>query len=86
MIVRVHVNQHVIRANAKSGATDPPISVKMGGATFLVSGVEFAVDVPVKVVYSPDKPLNCGAKVWVEADARVLDFTDDNRVIVRSNL
>jgi hypothetical protein len=23
------------------------------------------------VVYSPDKPLSCGAKVWVETDAEI---------------
>jgi len=32
-----------------------------------------------KVVYSPDKPLSCGAKVWIETDAEVIvipDFAD----------
>ena len=24
-----------------------------------------------KVVYSPDKPLSCGAKVWIETEAEV---------------
>jgi len=26
---------------------------------------------PSRVVYSPDKPLSCGAKVWVETEAEV---------------
>jgi hypothetical protein len=26
---------------------------------------------PSTVVYSPDKPLSCGAKVWVETDAEI---------------
>jgi hypothetical protein len=26
---------------------------------------------PSKVVYSPDKPLSCGAKVWIETEAEV---------------
>ena len=25
-----------------------------------------------KVVYSPDKPLSCGAKVWIETDGEVI--------------
>ena len=26
---------------------------------------------PSKVVYSPDKPLSCGARVWIETEAEV---------------
>jgi hypothetical protein len=26
---------------------------------------------PSKLVYSPDKPLSCGARVWVETEAEV---------------
>jgi hypothetical protein len=29
-----------------------------------------------KVVYSPDKPLSCGAKVWIETDAEVITIPD----------
>ena len=29
-----------------------------------------------KVVYSPDKPLSCGARVWIETDAEVIVITD----------
>ena len=25
-----------------------------------------------KVVYSPDKPLSCGAKVWIETEGEVI--------------
>jgi hypothetical protein len=32
-IKRIHVNQHVIRANKRDGAQDPPLSVKVGGRT-----------------------------------------------------
>jgi len=24
-----------------------------------------------KLVYSPDKPLSCGAKVWIETDSEI---------------
>jgi len=26
---------------------------------------------PAKVIYSPDKPLSCGAKVWIETESEV---------------
>ena len=26
---------------------------------------------PCKVIYSPDKPLSCGAKVWIETDSEI---------------
>jgi hypothetical protein len=29
------------------------------------------IDGPCVVVYSPDKPLSCGAKVWIETDSPV---------------
>ena len=27
-------------------------------------------------MYSPDKPLSCGAKVWIETDAEVITIPD----------
>ena len=38
----------------------------MGGCQF--NALE--IPAPCRVVYQPDKPLDCGAKVWIE----VLDF------------
>jgi hypothetical protein len=29
------------------------------------------IDGPCVVVYSPDKPLSCGARVWIETDSTV---------------
>mgnify|MGYP000046385013 FL=1 len=66
---RIHINQHVIRANAKNGTNDPAITVKTYKDSTYAHRVE--IDGPSSVVYSPDKPLNCGARVWVETDASV---------------
>ena len=65
----IHVNQHVIKANAKTGKNDPVLTVK----TYKSNTYAHEVDIlgPSKVVYSPDKPLSCGAKVWVETEAEV---------------
>lgn len=70
MISRIHVNQHVLRANRAGGEPAPPLTVKRGGKTIVAWRVEILG--PSTVVYSPAKPLSCGATVWVETTARVL--------------
>lgn len=69
MIKRIHVNQHIIKANAKNDAVDPPLSVKTSRGSHV--GHRVTIDGPSEVVYSPDKPLSCGAKVWIETTAPV---------------
>ena len=76
---RIHINQHVIRANAKNGTNDPAITVKTYKRNIYAHRVE--IDGPSSVVYSPDKPLSCGARVWVETDATVMAFNDEKAVI-----
>jgi len=34
-------------------------------------GHEVEIDGPCKVVYRPNKPLSCGAKVWIETKSEV---------------
>jgi hypothetical protein len=70
VIKRVHVDQHAIRANKKDGGSRPPISVKTSKGNTKAYAVE--IHGPSRVVYSPDKPLSCGAKVWVETHADVV--------------
>lgn len=66
---RIHVNQHIIRRNMKTGEREPVITVKQGRKN--TYGHSVTIDGPSKVVYSPDKPLSCGAKVWIETEAEV---------------
>jgi hypothetical protein len=65
----IHINQHVIKSNSKTGEREPVITVK----TYKDNNYahEVYVDGPCKIVYSPDKPLSCGAKVWIETQAEV---------------
>lgn len=65
----VHVNQHVIKSNAKTGNQDPVLTVK----TYKTNTYAHEVNItgPAKVVYSPDKPLSCGARVWIETNEPV---------------
>jgi hypothetical protein len=76
----VHVNQFVIRANHKTGERAPVLSVKRGKTTRYAHRVE--IDGPSAVVYSPDKPLSCGARVWIETSATVTRFDADGAVLL----
>lgn len=70
----IHVNQHNIRAN-KDGNNRPVITCKTyksnnyGHQAIIYdkNGEEVA-----KIIYSPDKPLSCGAKVWIETTNKVV--------------
>jgi hypothetical protein len=70
----VHVNQHHIKynkTNSKYGwATKPVLTVKTykdnrkGNTARVISGGREIG----RFVYSPDKPLKCGAHVWFETE------------------
>ena len=60
----IHVNQLVVRANKKTGANEPVVTVKQGKTNTYAH--EVLLTGPSKVVYRPDKPLKCGARVWIE--------------------
>jgi hypothetical protein len=66
---RIHVNQHIIRKNHKTGEREPVLTVKTYKDNTYCH--EVLVDGPCKVVYSPDKPLPCGARVWIETESDV---------------
>jgi hypothetical protein len=69
-ITRIHVNQHVIRRNAKTGGADPVLTVKCGGGNTYAHSVQILG--PSTVIYSPCKPLSCGARVWIETQSEVI--------------
>ena len=68
-IARIHVNQHVIKANAKNGENNPIFTIKQGGKNTYAHNVK--VKGEMELVYSPDKPLSCGAKVWIETRGEI---------------
>lgn len=68
MTTKVSVNANVIRSNKKHGKDDPPIRIAEGRR------IRYARRVKVgegEFVYSPDKPLSCGARLWFETDQPV---------------
>ena len=70
----IHVNQHKIRSNTKTGKREPVITCKTYKSNDYAKEVEVLDElgnVSCKIIYSPDKPLSCGAKVWIETDNEI---------------
>ena len=70
----IHINQHKIRSNQKTGEREPVITCK----TYKDNTYGHSVSVmdkdgieACKIVYYPDKPLSCGARVWVETQNEI---------------
>ena len=70
ILKRIHVNTHRLRANARIDTPEPVITVKTWKSNHY--GFRAAVLGPSTVVYRPEKPLSCGAVLWVETRAPVL--------------
>jgi hypothetical protein len=71
----------VIKANAKSGDRNPVFTIKQGGKNTYATRVKVVGE--MELVYSPDKPLSCGAKVWIETRGEIeLDKPSDTKVSI----
>ena len=67
----IHVNRLNLAENRKNNNTDKTVlSVKRSGNN-LATGYTAQINGPCWFVYSPEKPLSCGATVWVETLAEV---------------
>jgi len=66
---RIHVNMHKVRANKKHGTNEPVLTIKEGKSNTYCHEVDILG--PSKLIYRPDKPLSCGARVWIETDAEI---------------
>jgi hypothetical protein len=77
----MHVNRNIIDGNRKHGRNAPPLTVKYRGGNFYGhsaiirdrAGREIG-----RMVHSPDKPLSCGARVWVQLDDRYVTVEATN--------
>lgn len=70
----IHVNQHVIKSNRKNDKQDPVLTVKTYKSNeYAKTAVIYGQDglEAARVVYSPEKPLSCGAHVWIETTNEV---------------
>tara|TARA_R110002050_G_scaffold142852_1_gene268126 strand:- start:596 stop:832 length:237 start_codon:yes stop_codon:yes gene_type:complete len=70
----IHVNQHIIKSNTKNDTNNPVLTCKTyksndyGHQAIIKDkdGNEVA-----RIIYSKDKPLSCGARVWIETQNEV---------------
>ena len=66
----IHINKNLKQSNDKHGKTRPVCRVETEGKTWYGSSVDMLG--PSSMIYSPDKPRKCGAKLWIETDGEVI--------------
>jgi hypothetical protein len=71
----IHVNQHIIKHNQATGERKPTLTVKTYKSNTYAH--EVVIKGESRVIYSPDKPLSCGARVWIETYAPVQTILHD---------
>lgn len=65
----IHINKSVIQQNAKRSIPLPVCRVQQGNVTKY--GMEVIINGPSRMVYRPDEPLKCGAKLWIETESEI---------------
>jgi hypothetical protein len=66
----IHVNQHIIKANKKNSTNNPVLTIKTYKSNIYANEIEILGN--SKIVYSPNNPLSCGAKVWIETHSEII--------------
>lgn len=79
MKTRIHVNQHNIKANNKDGGDRCCITAKDHKRNRY--GNDVHIDGPSRLVYSPDKPLSCGAVLWIETESDVTVYDQNGQEV-----
>lgn len=74
MTTVIHINRNVIQHNSKYNVNLPVCRVQIGSKSRYCREVD--IQGPSRMVYQPDKPLKCGAKLWIETDSPV-DLIDE---------
>ena len=66
----IHVNKNIIQYNSKHNVNLPVCRVTEGKETKYGRTVDILG--PSKMIYDPDNPLKCGAKLWIETEADIV--------------
>jgi len=66
----IHINRNIIQKNEKRGTRLPVCRIDMDGKTWYGSKIEILG--PSEMIYRPEKPRSCGAKLWIETQADVI--------------
>lgn len=70
-MTRIHVRRDLIAKDTKAGTNSAVLGVETTGMKKRY-GRAVTIAGPSTMVYSPGKPLKCGAKAWLETDSPVV--------------
>jgi len=65
----IHINKNIIQQNAKHDRSEPVCRVEESGIVKYC--MEVVISGPSRMVYRPNKPRPCGAKLWIETDSDI---------------
>jgi len=68
-IKRIHVSQPNIRHNIQHDDKRPPLTIQTSAGP--VNAWDVGIEGPSRLRWA-DKPLGCGARVWIETTAKVV--------------
>lgn len=81
MLKRILINRHKIRSNRVHNRNEPVISVREGKQIkygHKVCLLNEQGNIVAHIIYRPDKPLSCGATVWIETKLDVIVPNQEN--------
>lgn len=70
----IHVNRQTIAKNNKYGTNEPTITCKTYKSNeYTHEAIIYGQDgkEAARIIHRPEKPLSCGAKVWIETKNKV---------------
>lgn len=70
-MTRIHVRRDLIAKDKKEGTNSRAIGVETSGKRKRY-GRRVTIKGPVEFIYSPTKPLKCGARAWAETSSDVI--------------
>lgn len=84
----IHINRNIIQYNAKHGTEFPVCRVQEGNKSRYGKSVDIHGN--SSMVYKPESPLKCGAKLWIETEADITIHGEakiaEIRELMRKNL
>ena len=66
----IHVNQNNIKYNIKNKDKKKVITVKTYKSNEYANELE--INGPCKIIYRPNQPLSCGARLWIETESEII--------------
>jgi len=65
----IHINRNIIQYNTKHNTNFPVVRIQYGKDIVYCKSVKW--DGPSEMIYDPENPLKCGAKLWIETESEL---------------